>query len=143
MLIHVLKRTVSAFGVLGILLVLSGCMVRSGAQMQMMQPAPGEYAWAVAFVGADGVAERSYANLRPNTAYQVIMSGQVGMGAMQLVLLDERRQPAVTLAINSGDVVSAQAVVTSSDAGQITITEYMQAVRKGEYQIWVRPLDTP
>ena len=71
------------------------------------------------------------------------MSGQVGMGAMQLVLLDERRQPAVTLAINSGDVVSAQVVVTSSDAGQITITEYMQAVRKGEYQIWVRPLDTP
>ena len=143
MLIHVLKRTVKSAGMCIILLVLTSCMVRSGAQMQTMQPAPGEYAWAFAVVGADGIAERVYADLRPNATYQVIMSGQVSLGAMQLVLLDERRQPAVTLAINAGDVVSTQAVVKSSDAGQIIVTEYMQAVRKGEYQIWVRPLDTP
>lgn len=125
---------------LAVMLVLSACMIRSGAQVHVMQPAPDELAWAVAFVGAEGFSERTYTDLQPNTRYTVTMTGQIASGTMQLVLYDYMRAPVTTLVVRAGSIVSAQGEVISTARGHIVIAEYMDAVRKGEYQVWVRPV---
>jgi hypothetical protein len=124
-----------------LLLCLCACMIRSGAQVQVMQPAPNQLAWAIAFVGAEGFAERTYTDLQPNTRYNVTITGQIASGTMQLVLYDDARVPVTKLVVRAGPIVSTQGEVTSTARGQIVIAEYMDAVRKGEYQVWVRPIE--
>lgn len=141
---HALSRTVKSLICICLCAVfLSACTIRSGEQVVMLQAEPNQTtAFAVQFVGSEGILWRTIKGLQPDSMYQVEVQAQVRSGAMRLLFRDQV-DDGVAIIVVPRQVSVAELLVQSTPNGEAILEEMTYQARGGEYQLRFVPLVVP
>lgn len=123
-----------AFFVLLSLVLLSGCMLESGARSSTdAQPESGNT--NTTFISAEGEREYTLATGAPSVALDVIVIIEIEQGELRLDLLDPNGGAVITLQGRPDTQVTRSASVTTDAQGNLRYRVSARGARNGGYQV--------